>query len=269
MVSPWRCSHSRASRSPKLACAAAPTGAVPGARRSLPGSAQSETSSAAPGIRHARCGVPRQAATPRGPFSRSTGLPSHSALVAPPLRLAALRWREVLLWKVPPAGSPGRAWRSQSSLKMKRRAGDRNATGEMTGSASRGPRPPRVVGALLHVLRGAPLSSPPARRSVPGLGLRICRPFSSPGHAPWTTSVSDSASGGGSDRSWARVAPIYPRRGSSTHKPGRDDEGGGSSQSRAHQRVVAFGLGWPPLSPFEFSLAAEIRFGASSPELDF
>jgi hypothetical protein len=37
------------------------------------------------------------AAAPLGPFLRFTGLPSRSALVAPPLRLAALRWREAFV----------------------------------------------------------------------------------------------------------------------------------------------------------------------------
>jgi hypothetical protein len=45
-------------------------------------------------LRHARYGRPRSAAALLGPFLRFTGLPSRSALVAPPLRLAALRWRE-------------------------------------------------------------------------------------------------------------------------------------------------------------------------------
>jgi hypothetical protein len=45
-------------------------------------------------LRHAPCGRPRSAAALLGPFLRFTGLPSRSALVAPPLRLAALRWRE-------------------------------------------------------------------------------------------------------------------------------------------------------------------------------
>jgi hypothetical protein len=36
---------------------------------------------------------PQSAAAPLGPILRCTGLPSRSALVAPPLRLAALRWR--------------------------------------------------------------------------------------------------------------------------------------------------------------------------------
>jgi hypothetical protein len=44
---------------------------------------------------------------PLGQFLRCTGRPSRSALVAPPFRLAALRWREVILIFVriqPPAG---------------------------------------------------------------------------------------------------------------------------------------------------------------------
>jgi hypothetical protein len=49
--------------------------------------------------------------------------------------------------------SQQRAWRSQSSLKKKRQAGDRNATGEMTGCASRGPRESR---APLSTRRRAP-----------------------------------------------------------------------------------------------------------------
>jgi hypothetical protein len=44
-------------------------------------------------LRHARFGGPRSAAASLGPFLCVTGLPSRSALVAPPLRLAALRWR--------------------------------------------------------------------------------------------------------------------------------------------------------------------------------
>jgi hypothetical protein len=43
-------------------------------------------------LRHARYGEPRLAAAPLGLFLRDTGLPSRSALVAPPLQLAALRW---------------------------------------------------------------------------------------------------------------------------------------------------------------------------------
>jgi hypothetical protein len=43
-------------------------------------------------LRHARSGEPQSAAAPLGLFLRFTGLPSRSALVAPPLRLAALRW---------------------------------------------------------------------------------------------------------------------------------------------------------------------------------
>jgi hypothetical protein len=87
--------------------ASGPTGAVPGDRRSPPGPTRCKAFSAAPGIRHARCGEPRLAAAPLGPFLRLTGLPSHSALIAPPLRLAALRWRVgalvlVRLW--PPPG---------------------------------------------------------------------------------------------------------------------------------------------------------------------
>jgi hypothetical protein len=50
--------------------------------------------SAAPGSATRACGGPRSAAALLGPFLRFTGLPSRSALVAPPLRLAALRWRE-------------------------------------------------------------------------------------------------------------------------------------------------------------------------------
>jgi hypothetical protein len=70
-----------------------PTGAVPGDRRVLIGSTRRMTFLAAPGIRHARLGEPRSAAAPLGLFLRYTGLPSRSALVAPPLRLATLRWR--------------------------------------------------------------------------------------------------------------------------------------------------------------------------------
>jgi hypothetical protein len=47
--------------------------------------------------RHLRQGRPRSAAAPQGPFPRITGLPSRSALDAPPLRLAALRWREAFV----------------------------------------------------------------------------------------------------------------------------------------------------------------------------
>jgi hypothetical protein len=43
-------------------------------------------------LRHARFAEPRLAAAPLGPFLQLTGLPSRSALIAPPLRLAALRW---------------------------------------------------------------------------------------------------------------------------------------------------------------------------------
>jgi hypothetical protein len=58
-------------------------------------------------LRHARFGEPRQAGAPLGLFLRFTGLPSRSALVAPPLRLAAQRWREtfvVLGESRPPSG---------------------------------------------------------------------------------------------------------------------------------------------------------------------
>jgi hypothetical protein len=72
-----------------------PVAAVPGDRRSLCGSTWCGTLSAAPGIRHARCGGRRSEASAPGRVLRYTGLPSRSALVAPPLRLAALRWREV------------------------------------------------------------------------------------------------------------------------------------------------------------------------------
>jgi hypothetical protein len=118
---------------------------VPGARRSLPGPTRRATSSAAPGSatrasenqrqgqrqrqrqRQRRSPIrPRFPVTvtvpghrPRTPISatdrtdsvyqilRVTGLPSRSALVAPPLRLAALRWREapVFLGRFrPPSG---------------------------------------------------------------------------------------------------------------------------------------------------------------------
>jgi hypothetical protein len=119
--------------------------AVPGDRRSLPGPTRRATSSAAPGSatrasenqrqgqrqrqrqRQRRSPIrPRFPVTvtvpghrPRTPISatdrtdsvyqilRVTGLPSRSALVAPPLRLAALRWREapVFLGRFrPPSG---------------------------------------------------------------------------------------------------------------------------------------------------------------------
>jgi hypothetical protein len=58
-------------------------------------------------LRHARFGEPRSAAAPLGTFLRCTGLPSRSALIAPPLRLAALRWREasfILVQSRPPPG---------------------------------------------------------------------------------------------------------------------------------------------------------------------
>jgi hypothetical protein len=101
-----RCAMSRAQRGPRIACSAqhakrrsggrrfsGPTAAVPRDRRSLSGPTRHATFSAAPGIRHARFGEPQSAAAPLGPILRCTGLPSRSALVAPPLRLAALRWR--------------------------------------------------------------------------------------------------------------------------------------------------------------------------------
>jgi hypothetical protein len=52
-------------------------------------------------------------------------------------------------------GFPQRAWRSQSSLKEWRHAGDRNATGEMTGSASRGPQSAPPTGTPLFMPRRA------------------------------------------------------------------------------------------------------------------
>jgi hypothetical protein len=58
-------------------------------------------------LRHARCGQPHSRAAFRGRVLRLTGLPSRSALVAPPLRLAALRWRvafAVLVRSRPPPG---------------------------------------------------------------------------------------------------------------------------------------------------------------------
>jgi hypothetical protein len=58
------------------------------------------------GVGHGR-GRFRGPAAPLGPFLRSTGLPSRSALVAPALWLATLRWREALVVLVrsrPPSG---------------------------------------------------------------------------------------------------------------------------------------------------------------------
>jgi hypothetical protein len=58
-------------------------------------------------LRHARCGEPRPAVALLGPFLRITGLPSRSALVALPLRLAALRrprWIVLLERCRPPPG---------------------------------------------------------------------------------------------------------------------------------------------------------------------
>jgi hypothetical protein len=120
-----------------------PMGAVPGDRRSLPGPARRATFSAAPGSATRVAGNQRQrqrqyqrqqaapgtgTATesghgirPRSPVTvsgtdrgvaghlvlRPTGLPSRSALIAPPLRLAALRWRAaffVLVRSRPPPG---------------------------------------------------------------------------------------------------------------------------------------------------------------------
>jgi hypothetical protein len=48
-------------------------------------------------LRNARCGESRSAAAFLRPFLRPTGLPSRSALVAPSLRLAAMRWREAFV----------------------------------------------------------------------------------------------------------------------------------------------------------------------------
>jgi hypothetical protein len=95
--------------------------------------------------------------------SRSTGLPSHSALIAPPLRLAALRWRVAFVVLVqsrpppgvstaclvavkrcsgrPPGGSPCRACRSRAPLKENRLAFARRATG---GCPAPVPRVPGV-----------------------------------------------------------------------------------------------------------------------------
>jgi hypothetical protein len=49
----------------------------------------------------------RNARTPVGPDLGCTGLPPHSALVAPPLRLAARRWLETLVILVRPRPPPG------------------------------------------------------------------------------------------------------------------------------------------------------------------
>jgi hypothetical protein len=60
-----------------------------------------------PVLPSARWGKPRSPALTLGPFLRFTGLPSRSALIAPPLRLAALWWRETpvaLEWNRPPPG---------------------------------------------------------------------------------------------------------------------------------------------------------------------
>jgi hypothetical protein len=58
-------------------------------------------------LRHARSGELRSAAAFLGQFLRLTGLPSRSVPAAPPLRLAALRWRVavvVLGGSQPPPG---------------------------------------------------------------------------------------------------------------------------------------------------------------------
>jgi hypothetical protein len=67
--------------------------AVPGDRRSRSRPDASRDVFSGAWLRHARCGEPPSAAAPLGTVLRDTGLPSRSALVAPPLRLAALRWR--------------------------------------------------------------------------------------------------------------------------------------------------------------------------------
>jgi hypothetical protein len=70
----------------------------------------------------------------------------------------------------------------------------------------------------------------------------------------------DSASDSGSGRVFSRDAFFEFRDGAGVGRRG---------QSRADRCVVAFGFGLPELSPFDFSLVAEIRFGALSPGVDF
>jgi hypothetical protein len=107
-------------------------------------------------LRHARFGKPRSAAAPLGPFLRRTGLPSRSALVAPPLRLAALRWRVAFLREAPRTDSPYRACGSRAPLQELRSAFARMATGGCPASVPRAPG----VGRRRQARRGASSRAP-------------------------------------------------------------------------------------------------------------
>jgi hypothetical protein len=160
-VAPRRCAPSRASRSPRVACASGPTGAVPGARRQRPGTTRCGTSSAAPGIRHARCGEPAAgagsgagSAAAAGPGPGAVTETGHGSRPRPPatdrgvaghwfLRSTGLhRRRRTLFRRALPAGFPRSACGSRAPLKEHRPASARRATG---GCPAPVPRIPRVA----------------------------------------------------------------------------------------------------------------------------
>jgi hypothetical protein len=127
---------------------------------------------AQPNVTEGRCfEKPRSAATPLCRLLRPTGLPSRSALVAPPLRLAALRWSEAFLRKAPPTGSPCRACGSRAPPKENRPAVARRATG---GCPVPVPRAPCVKPRRCQSLRAqqSPCSSCPMMHERERTGLR-------------------------------------------------------------------------------------------------
>jgi hypothetical protein len=105
----------------------------------------------------------------------------------------------------------------------------------------------------------------PWRRLAPP---RAFRRTSGSGSVSGKDSDSASGSGRGRDRDSASDSgSVFSR---DAFLEFRDGAGvGRRGQSRADRCVVAFGFGLPELSPFDFSLVAEIRFGALSPGVDF
>jgi hypothetical protein len=143
------------------------------------------------------------------------------------------------------AGSPQRAWRSQSSLKKRRHSGDRNATGEMTGSASWAPstkrhrctscralRGPRITCPTEHVnSRTGHVSRQGAEGRVPGIrrspsGGRSTNSLSAvPGSRTRDTENPREALGGGRSRPRTTNAPNHRREASRNGATSAEREG--------------------------------------------
>jgi hypothetical protein len=76
-------------------------------QQAAPGPERSRGPDTAIGHGHGRGRCGETAVVPEPPFLRDTGLPSRSALVAPPLRLAAQRWRAAFFMLVRSRPPPG------------------------------------------------------------------------------------------------------------------------------------------------------------------